>query len=296
MIGLGVAAAGLAVVALGCAVGGWCDGAPPPALVATEPAPVPAPVVEVVPIDPCTPPGPGSDPVELFDRGMVLRVVAPAGYDPTVAHPLIMIFAPAGMTPAASERFAEELVVPAGAAGYVLAFAGHMDVGPGSVMQAGGAAAIVAERWCIDRQRVFLVGHSDGGTLVEAVVFLGGDSIPAAAVVASASGMRGSDLRAVDCPAPRPAMIIHSDDDELFPGFGGDVAKRWAVCNRCASSIAGPDRGDGCRTFPGCPADAQLLFCPVAGRHGRWPGMTETILRFFAEAGGATAPAAPASN
>jgi polyhydroxybutyrate depolymerase len=217
-------------------------------------------------------------------RGARFNVRTPSNYDPGLAHPLLVVYAPAGRQRFASEAFAG-LTAEATARGFIVAYPDHRPLALSSIEVLGEVPGAVAARWCIDAARVYAVGHSDGGTVAEAIVFLGKSGLPLAGLVASGAGIRGEDLASHACPAPRPAMIIHSRDDRLFPlpAHGRQAADWWASCNRCAASPPVP-RSDGCLAYRDCAMGATTRYCEIAGPHTRWPGMNATLLDFLARA------------
>src|SRR5262245_32473791 len=104
--------------------------------------------------------------------GIAVGVRAPRNYDSTLAHPLIVAFAPAGHQQFASERF-YGLTREATAAGFIVAYPDHVALSRWTFDQLGQVAAAVAASWCVDPRRVYLVGHSDGGSTSAALMFLG---------------------------------------------------------------------------------------------------------------------------
>ena len=217
-------------------------------------------------------------------HGVRFNVRTPSNYDPGLAHPLLVVYAPAGQQRFASETFAG-ITREATARGFIVAYPDHRRLALSSFDQLGEVPGAVAARWCVDARRIFTAGHSDGGTASEALVFLGKTDVPIAAMTASGAGIRGEDLKAYSCPAARPVMIIHSRDDQLFPlpAYGRQAADWWAQCNRCGTSPSSA-RADGCIEYRECAAGAETLYCETAGPHTRWPDMNATLLGFLAKA------------
>jgi len=226
-------------------------------------------------------PGPsGVSPREETPDGTRYLVRTPANYDATRAHPLIVVFAPHGVSRWLSERFVG-LTRAATRAGFVIAYADSRTLDRQAIEELGRIPALVASRWCIDERRVFFTGHSDGGTLATVVTVLG-KAIPPAAIAPSAAGFRDVDLATFACPAPVAVMVQHSGSDELFPGFGREAADWWAACNGCRGK---PEpRSDGCLAYPSCSSGGVTLYCESAGRHIDWPRNNERVLEFFESA------------
>lgn len=225
----------------------------------------------------------------LSPRGVRFNVRTPSNYDPGLAHPLLVVYAPAHTHRFASEEFAG-LTREATAQGFIVVYPDHRRLAMTSFDELGEVPGTVAGRWCVDTRRIYAVGHSDGGTASEAIVFLGKTDLPMAGLAASGAGIRGVDLKSYSCPSPRPVMIIHSRDDRLFPlpAYGRQAADWWAQCNRCGALSPDP-RGDGCVEYRECSAGAQTLYCEIGGPHTRWPDLNPTLLGFLAK----TRPAAP---
>lgn len=215
--------------------------------------------------------------------GITYNVRAPDDYDPLVAHPLLMVYAPSGGAPDTTETFTG-LTPDATGRGWVTVYADHLT--PRSVEDIQPLADIaveVSETWCIDTERVALTGHSDGGTA--ATVIAGFDQLPwpPTAIAPSAAGIDTSTLTQFTCPAPLPVMVLHSRNDSLFPvrsGFGRGAAEWWADCNGCTAGPGAPD-ANGCVAWSGCTDEATVLYCEGAGSHGSWPRLNDEMLDFL---------------
>lgn len=223
-------------------------------------------------------PGPaGESASEETPAGTRFLVRTPTNYEPTRAHPLIVVFAPHGVNRWLSERFVG-LTRAATREGFVVAYADSRPLDREAIEDLGRIPALVVSRWCIDERRVFFTGHSDGGTVATVVTVLR-KAIPPAAIAPSAAGFRSPDLATFACPAPVAVMVQHSRNDDLFPGFGRQAADWWAACNGCRGD---PEpRADGCLAFPQCRAGAATLYCEGEGRHVDWPRQNQRVLEFF---------------
>ena len=219
---------------------------------------------------------------ERSAESIIYSLRTPPGYDPTEAYPLIVVYAPAG----ADEEFTEQFTGLSGNAkvnDYVIAYADH--VSPQStdaVAPLGALAAEITERWCIDTERVYLTGHSDGGTASHVIALFDQMGFAPAGIAPSAAGISRSLLDGQDCPAELiPTMVMHSWDDALFPlaqGFGKRAADWWALCNGCDPQPGLAD-DDGCQQYANC--DAETLYCEHDGSHGSWPRKNERMIEFF---------------
>jgi polyhydroxybutyrate depolymerase len=220
----------------------------------------------------------GSDD-EKTAAGIRYMVKTPAHYDASVAHPLLMVYAPARTNRYQSEDFVH-LTQEATAAGFIVAYADHRTMTPKAIEELAAIPRLIEQKWCVDYKRIVLTGHSDGGTTAMAIAFLDGTKHIPAAIAPSAMGIRGEDLKAYQCPNPLPIMIMHSSQDTLFPGYGKEAIQWWASCNGCDASLPVKD-ADGCVTYRGCKINATTRYCEGTGSHTTWPGNNTAIIDFF---------------
>lgn len=216
---------------------------------------------------------------ERTAHGIRYSVRTPANYDPAIAHPLLLVYAPAGLSRFAAERLTD-LTYDATSAGFVVAYADSHRLSIPVIIELGTIPGLIAQKWCIDEQRVYLTGHSDGGTVASALAFLEETRHIPAAIAPSAAGISGTDLASYPCPAPLPVMVLHSANDTLFPGFGAQAARWWAACNKCDLTPRG-SADNGCVAYPNCAGGVVTLYCEGTGPHPLWPAFNQTIIRFF---------------
>ena len=221
----------------------------------------------------------GASDDEKTSAGIRYMVKTPAHYHATIAHPLLMVYAPARTNRHESEKFMS-LTQEATAAGFIVAYADHRTMTPKTVEELAEIPGLIEKKWCVDRKRIFLTGHSDGGTAAMAIAFLNGTKHIPAAIAPSAMGIRGEDLKAYQCPNPLPIMIMHSSQDSLFPGYGNEAIRWWAACNGCDTSTLVKD-SDGCVTYGGCTNNVPTRYCEGTGAHSKWPGSNKAIIEFF---------------
>lgn len=214
---------------------------------------------------------------EATARGVKFSVRAPLNYNAGARHPLLMVYAPAGYHRFSAERY-YSMTRAATAAGFVVAYADHVRLSQLAVEALGEVPAHVASRWCIDPARVYFAGHSDGGSISMGVSFMRKSVLPPAAIVASGAGIRGQDLANYQCPRSTQITLLHSTEDERFPGFGEEAIAWWAKCNACGARASAPD-SDGCYVYAGCTAATR--FCPTRGEHARWPAAPAAVLKFL---------------
>jgi polyhydroxybutyrate depolymerase len=212
--------------------------------------------------------------------GIRYMVRTPSNYDPTFAHPLLMVYAPAGQSRWGTERFMG-LTTAATGAGFVVVYADHLQLNIPAIERLGTIPSLVAKEWCIDEKRVFATGHSDGGTASLALAVREKTKKIPAAVAPSAAGWTGKDLESFQCPDPIPVMIMHGKNDALFPGWGAQTSAWWAGCNHCDVTKTKKVEG-GCVAYQDCAANGPTLYCEGAGTHRDWPNLNRVMLDFFA--------------
>lgn len=215
---------------------------------------------------------------QMTAGGIRYNVRTPADYDPQRAHPLLVVYSPRVMDATAeSLEIFTGLAPDATARGYVVAFVEWFDPVPAA--NRTDAATVrddIAAQWCVDPSRVYLSGHSDGGSMAT-LYALGGDGV--AAVALSAAGIDADDGPSLGCNGPIPAMVIHSADDQVFPvpDFGLGAANFWAGCGQCGA--LGAADADGCASYADCASEVQ--YCEVTGSHYSWYGLNQPMLDFF---------------
>ena len=216
---------------------------------------------------------------EKTASGIRYMVNTPAHYDASVAHPLLMVYAPARTNRHESENFVS-LTQEVTAAGFIVAYADHRRLSPKAIEELAAIPGLIEQKWCIDHKRIVLTGHSDGGTTAMAIAFLDGTKHIPAAIAPSAMGIRGEDLKAYQCPDPLPVMLMHSGQDRLFPGYGKEAIQWWAACNGCDATPPVKD-ANGCVTYKGCRNNVATRYCEGTGAHTKWPGNNKAIIDFF---------------
>jgi polyhydroxybutyrate depolymerase len=230
--------------------------------------------------DPGAKPGSaGASNDEKTSTGIRYMVKTPVNYNPSIAHPLLMVYAPGGRNRYESEEYMY-LTQEATSAGFIVAYADHRTMNPKTIEELAEIPGLIEKKWCVDHKRIVLTGHSDGGTTAMAIAFLDGTKHIPAAIAPSAMGIRGGDLKAYQCPNPLPVMLLHSSQDTLFPGYGKEAIQWWAACNGCDASPPVKD-ADGCVTYRGCKINATTRYCEGTGSHTTWPGNNTAIIDFF---------------
>jgi polyhydroxybutyrate depolymerase len=209
------------------------------------------------------------------------NVRAPSNYDATFAHPLLMVYAPAGSSAAGNETLTH-LTRMATENGFVVVYTAHLSMSVETVQTLAKLPKEVAETWCIDLDQVYATGHSDGGTVSTAMALLDETRGTLAGIAPSAAGFRRTDFESFRCPSsPFPVMVMHGSDDWLFRGWGAQAAKWWAACNGCDMTKPPTEAGDECVAHQGCAAGGPTLYCEGPRSHREWPELGSEIVRFF---------------
>ena len=216
---------------------------------------------------------------EKTPAGIRYMVKTPVNYNSTIAHPLLMVYAPGGRNRYESEEYMY-LTQAATAAGFIVAYADHRAMSPDTIEKLAEIPGLIEKKWCIDHTRIFLTGHSDGGTAAMAIAFINDTKHIPSAIAPSAMGIRGEDLKVYQCPNPLPVMIMHSSQDTHFPGYGKEAIQWWAACNGCDATPPVKD-ADGCVTYNGCKNNVTTRYCEGTGSHTTWPGNNKAIIEFF---------------
>ncbi|MDP1664531.1 MAG: poly(3-hydroxybutyrate) depolymerase [Methylobacter sp.] len=215
-------------------------------------------------------------------EGIKYNIRTPLNYDATIAHPLLVVLSPAGSNRAKTEK-TTALTLKATTAGFIVAYADHPDLSPTSTIELGTIPGLIAKQWCVDKERIFLTGHSDGGTAAMALAFMSGTKHIPKAIAPSAAGIDSQDLRDHKCPAPLPVMIMHSVNDRLFPKYGQQSSGWWATCNQCEPI---PEKiANGCMAYSGCANGVKTWYCEGDKPHAQWPGINDILLDFLAAGG-----------
>ena len=215
---------------------------------------------------------------ESTGEGIKYNVRLPLNYDSTIAHPLLMVYSPAKSNRAKTEKMTG-LTLKATTAGFIVAYADHPELSPTSTIELGTIPGLIAKKWCVDEKRIFLTGHSDGGTAAMALAFMAGTKHIPDAIAPSAAGIDYQDLRDRKCPKPIPVMIMHSANDHLFPKYGVQSSGWWAACNQC-EPIPGKIK-NGCMAYSGCANGVKTWYCEGDKLHAQWPSINDTLIDFF---------------
>lgn len=208
--------------------------------------------------------------------GPLVLVRTPSNYRAELAHPLLLVFPGAGQSAAASERFVR-LTALATAEGFIVAYPPSRRLSEAAVRASSTLIQDLAANWCIDVDRVVVAGHSDGGTTAAALGFLPDVALRPTAIIASAAGLRRSDLDGYVCPSARPVLVLGQSGDKHFPGYARELASWYAECNACATVSS---QAPACEAPPECKG-APVQYCEGSGNHMQWPPFNDVVRRFL---------------
>jgi polyhydroxybutyrate depolymerase len=229
------------------------------------------------------------------DRSVHVHV--PASYDPAQPTPVVLGFH--GYTLSADIQASQSKMIEKSDAEAFIAV--HAD-GTGAlkgwnagdccgtaaasgVDDVGLVGAILDEletRACVDADRIYATGFSNGGFLSHR---LGCELSDRIAAIAPVSGVMGID----DCNPGRPVPVfeVHGDIDGVVPynggGIGGfrsvaDTIAGWVERDGCPPGAPAETYQNGdatCLTNAGCTAGAEVTLCTIAGGGHQWPGGTD---------------------
>ncbi len=143
----------------------------------------------------------------------------------------------------------------------------------------------IGNDYCIDMDRIYVVGHSLGAWMANSIACIRGDVIRASATV-------GGDSMLTDCAGPTAALIIHNPEDTLAPFHGAELVRDLRIKeNACGQqkNVSQPE-SLRCEIYEGCDGGNPVIFCPhtqdrdFKGNYYPhvWPEETgEDIVKFF---------------
>ena len=229
-------------------------------------------------------PGPtGKSDHEQIASGIYFAVRTPLNYDNTIQHPLVIVYAPGGKNRFANERITG-LTQEMTNKGFVVAYVDNHPLSIPVINDFSTVPKAIGKKWCINTAKIFLTGHSDGGTVTAAIGYLPKTKHIPQAIAPSAAGIRKKDLSNFDCPDPISIMVMQKEDDTLFPNYSKELADWWATCNSCENQTTPVWKG--CVEYLNCEQNVQTLFCETPGEHQEWPRLNKVIIDFFLDSSG----------
>ncbi len=131
---------------------------------------------------------------------------------------------------------------------------------------------------CLDPDRVFAIGLSNGGFLAHR---LGCELADRIAAIGAVAGVLGID--SCNPVRPMPVFHVHGTSDPIIPYGGGgannnisvdDTIAGWVARDHCTGEPETTyDNGDAtCVTHGGCDGGADVVLCTIAHGGHQWPG------------------------
>ncbi|MBK6919769.1 MAG: hypothetical protein IPH07_20405 [Deltaproteobacteria bacterium] len=242
---------------------------------------------------------PGSILDGVIDVGGVAReyiIELPTDYDPTRAYPLVFGFH--GLTENMStsqSRFRVQqewdgeaiaiypngriLAQFGGVSGFEYGNPNSADVDMFDVL-----ANTAANQLCVDLDRLFVMGFSDGGYFTHSLMCYRGAYVRAAAL--GGAGLGGTSAQPENCHGPVPAWTMHATNDEIVPFVNGEAVRDfWRAEDGCGTDTTPISPTDRCVEYQGCTGENQLVWCE--SDQGHWwvedwasPAAAEFLQRF----------------
>jgi polyhydroxybutyrate depolymerase len=241
------------------------------------------------------------------------RLHVPAGYTGTSAVPLVLNFHGLGSTALAQEAYSE-FSTKADTEGFIVAYPQGLPLGgptnyhfnawqlpPSEPDDVGFASQILTAlggQLCVDMNRLYSTGMSNGGMMSVRLACSMADRIAAVAPVTGAYyPPMALDLNPAEtCPmsTPVPFIAFHGTADTVVPYNGGagavtyrlpiddatpadDVMQSWAAHNGCTSGRQESQVDTEVRLieYSGCSAGADVQLYAVDGGGHTWPGAVD---------------------
>ncbi|MGE3544947.1 MAG: PHB depolymerase family esterase [Kofleriaceae bacterium] len=213
------------------------------------------------------------------------RVHVPASYDPSERTPVVINLH--GRTGNGPQQAAQShMIAKSDAEGFIAVHPEAMtsptswNGGPGccdpaysdDVDDIGFIRALISEldtRLCIDPNRVFAAGFSNGGYLAHRI---GCELSDRVAAIGSVAGLLG----VTTCAPTRPVPVfdVHGTQDPLvLHSLVGQTIQYWVGRNDCTTTQTTYQEGDAtCVTHRGCDRGADVVQCTITGGGHQWPG------------------------
>jgi polyhydroxybutyrate depolymerase len=255
----------------------------------------------------CPSAAPGDTTIRLTSGGVerTALVHPPSGYDATTPSPMVIdLHGHGGNSKAAQNKHGFD--AKADRNGVIMVYpqgveqldgrngwsTGAANRDPGTVddlVFVGDLLDELSRLYCVDRQRTFATGHSNGGGMTGLLACALADRFVAFAPVSGAFYPAERRLGPAGCSPGRavPILEIHGTADQVVPyGGGGEFlpipewTAGWAGRNGCTGSAVSGER----TVWTGC--DAPVEHIAVAGaEHEYPPGSADAVWDFFSRMG-----------
>jgi len=209
-------------------------------------------------------------------------IKTPSNYSTKTQWPVLVVF-----SPTMGGGFMEAYTGLTGLlteAGFIVTYVDSVPMNINLIPKLTEVIDAVNQQWCVDADKIFVAGHSDGGTIAQSLNFLSDikfkSEIQLAGFVSSAAGLQKTDLQEYVCPVhATQAMVLHNTGDKHFENFGRGAAQWWAQCNSCDEKPIEAEKG--CVVYMNCRKGASVKFCEQPGNHFKWPERRKEIVEFL---------------
>ena len=229
-------------------------------------------------------PGPGSRTIDVEHGGLARSYIlhVPPSYDPTVRTPVVLNMH--GYSSSASQEVIfTDMNTTADARGFVVVYPEGYESSWNAGTCCGEAAADgiddvsflvavvddVASRLCVDRDRVYASGMSNGGFMSYRL------ACEAAGVFAGAAPVAGS-LGIPSCTPSEPVPLIayHGTEDSYVDyAYGQASFEAYATASGCSGTPVHTVYGESyCDVYDSCTGGIRVGLCTLAGMDHCWPG------------------------
>jgi polyhydroxybutyrate depolymerase len=229
--------------------------------------------------------------IDVSGTSRLAHVHVPASYDPS--HPTPVVINLHGLTGNGTMQAAlSHMIAKSDAAGFIAVHPEastnptSWNAGPGCcnpayndhVDDVGFMRALIDRLeadLCVDPDRVFTTGLSNGGYLSHTLACDLSDRV---AAIGSVAGLLG----VTSCPATRavPVFDVHGNNDPIVSySYVAQTIDFWTQHNKCTTETTTYTNGDAtCVTHGGCTNGADVVLCTIANGGHQWPGGDELPL------------------
>ena len=214
-----------------------------------------------------------------FDGDRQFMIELPENYDPDTAYPIVFTFHGYGSEAenAYGERVArlwdyQAITIYPNSAGV----GWNKNPGGEDFAHFVGILNVVGQHMCIDMNRVFTRGTSDGGMMSNALGCARSDLVDGMGVTAAQF-----TLSPDECGGPMPAWVMHGRADQTVPFSAGEnIRDIWIGINGCSQDTT-PIPDTPCVEYD-C-SEAPLVWCAHDGGHDipATQGLAETLNAFL---------------
>ncbi len=214
-------------------------------------------------------------------KGFSYSLKTPLNYESEKAWPLLIVFSPS-VNASIMERYTG-LTGSVTEAGFVIAYVDSVRMNIETIKSLVEIVDDIEKNFCIDKERVYLTGHSDGATISQALNLFPETRNYFSGFISSAGGFRESDLETFECSENKNVMLLQNEGDSHFKGFSSSALNWWLSCNACNEKNR--RESDGCVYYQEC-ANGRLVFCEQPGNHLSWPRRHKEIVEFISDYSG----------